>query len=464
MKKLLLLLASVLLLAQAAPAAAGPGAAPQGSDPVSHGVVNAVTYVHWGKSELYPILGLVGPGTEFDIYEYDKDWVMVLYDTYVRQGYGGTAHSFYGYMKRSAITCDPALEGDESAKADTGPGKRKGKKPRPKPSAGPSAPQGTGAATEAPASAQPEPTVEVVEDEEYDWIIRTPGLCNVTVPYQGSTVTYSFALMAQKAGGTGPSSDPAFNHGMHTPYAAMAAFGMVSTMQDMLEGMGVSGFLQGSGGVEITGQAAGATFFLDTGAFDPALVNFTLNLQATGLLNPKITDGQITGEYSQSVDMPLPLPVQLKKAGSGYRFILKGMKAGGGDLEFPAILEKAFADPDRWDKEAKEADRRREEAERLRKELLEKLKKQMQDEYNRQQREQNTEGSETTDPLTVEDENGEEIPLATLVPVLPTLEPVLPTLEPVDALATLAADDGPAPLAPLVPQDGEAVDSFPSRK
>ena len=468
MKKLLALLLSVLLLLPAMPAAAAPEAkanALPNSDPISHGTINKVTYLRWGKSELFPTLALVGPGQEFDVYEYDKDWVMVLYDTWVSQGMsGGSSQSFYCYVKRADITCDPVLEGDESDKADTGPGKRKGKKPKPMPTAGASA-DATAPQVSSDSSAEPEPTVEVTDDEEYDWIIRTPGTCNVTVRYQESVITCSFALMAQKAGGTAPSSDPTYNHSMHTPYAAMGVFQMVSPMADVLENLGVSGFLQGTGGVEIIGQTAGAKFFLDTGAMDPALVNFTLNMQGQYTINPKVTDGNLTGELSMSGQMPFPLPVQLKKSGSGYKFVLVGMRPGGGDLTFPAVLEKTFADPDRWDKEAKEADRRRKEADRLLKELLEKIKKQTQDEYNKQQQQGAGEESADTDPMTVPGEKGEDIPLAPLVtedPLAPLVseDPLAPLVSE-DPLAPLTTED---PLAPLVPSGDEDVNDFPSRQ
>ncbi len=453
MKKLLAMLVILALTLGGMPAAAAPSARPD-SDPISHGTINKVTYLRWGKSEAFPTLALVGPGQEFDVYEYDRNWVMVLYDTWVSQGMsGGGAQSFYCYVKRADITCDPALEGDESAKADTGPGKRKGKKPRPKPSA---------AASQAPASeaptaegtTEPQPTVE--EQEEYDWIIRTPGMCNVTVHVENMDFTCSFALMAQKAGGTAPSSDPTYNRGMHTPYAATASYGMVAPMQSLIENMGeASKYLVGSGGVEITGSTAGSTFFLDTGASDPALVNFTLNMQGTGTLNPTITDGNLTGHFESTFNMPLKLPVQLKKSGSGYQFILVGMKPGGGDLKFPAVLEKAFADPDRWDKEAQKEDKRREEAERLRKELLEKIKKQMQDEYNKQQ-DASRDESQKTDPMTAEGEDGEDIELAPLVTPAPLTDD--------DKLATLAPEDDNPPIVPLVPSPGENADGFPAGK
>jgi hypothetical protein len=459
MKKALALIVILALTLQAVPASAFAPSAMPDSDPISKGTINKVTYLRWGKSELYPTLALVGPGETFDVYEYDKNWVMVLYDTYVKQGTSGSPQSFYCYVKRPDITCDPKLEGDASDKADTGPGKRPGKKPKPQPTPGSSA-----AATPEPSAqgtAEPEPTVE--EQEEYDWIIRTPGMCNVTVHVEQMDFTCSFALMAQKVGGTAPSSDPAFNHNMHTPYAATACFGMVASTQSLVNNIGMSGVWSGSGGIEITGQSAGTTFFIDTGAEDFALVNFTLNLDATATLNPKITDGNITADAgTTTVNMPFPLPVQLKKVGNGYKFVLPGMKPGGGDLEFPAVLEKTFSDPDYWDKQARDADRRRKEADKLIKQLLDKIKKQMQDELAKQQ-ETGKDGQASTDPMTARDDSGNDVPLAPLVtpdPLAPlvTDEPLAPLVTE-DPLAPLVTED---PLAPLVPTPDENVIDFPA--
>ena len=446
MKKLAAMLLTVLLLlGPAMPVMAN-------SAPISRGTINTVTYLRWGKGELFPTLALVGPGRTFDVFEYDKDWVMVLYDTWLSQGTDFTTHSFYCFVKRADITCDPPLENEDSEKADTGLGKRKGKSRKPKPTATATAGASASVAASqtATASKEPEPSVEVVDDEEYDWIIRTPGLCSVTIPYQEANITVSFALMAQKAGGTSPSSAPAFNHGIRTPYAAMGAYQMLSPMADILENMGVSGFLQGSGGVDVSGQTSGSKFYLDTGAMDPALVNFTVRMQGQYTLNPKVTGENASGEFSASGSMPLDLPVQLRKAGGGYSFVLVGMRPGGGDLTFPAVLEKTFADPDRWDKEARDADRRREEADRMLKELKEKIKQRTQEEYQKKQAEKANEESRVTEPIIVKDSQGNDVELAPLVPV--TEDPLAPLVPVTDDL-----------LAPLVPTPDEEVADFPSR-
>jgi hypothetical protein len=237
-------------------------------------------------------------------------------------------------------------------------------------------------------------------------------------------------------------------------------------MQDMLGDMGVSNYMQGSGGIEIIGQSSGSKFYIDTASLDPALVNFTINLDATATLNPQITDGNITTKMSPiSTSQSFPLPVQLKKVGSGYKFILPGMKPGGGDLEFKAVMEKTFTDPDKWDKEAAEADRRREEAERLRKELLEKIKKQMQDEYNKQQSREGDGTTESTSPVPSGDEDTDLAPLVPEDSSDTDLAPLVPEENSDTDLAPLVPEDSSdIDLAPLVPTNDETVDDFPTRK
>ena len=250
MKKIIAFCIILLMMVQLSPITASAGD-DDPTPPIAKGTINKVTNIYWGKGELFPVLGLVGPGKGLDVYEYDKTWVLVLYDTYITVGYSTQAHSFYGYVKRTDITCDPELEGDKSASANTGPGKRKGKKPKPKPSAEPDA--SPGASPNATAAPTPSTTEKPDEDDdEMDWILRTPGMCKISVDAgDGFVFKVSFALMAQKFGGYAASSDPVYNNNVHNPYAATGFFSMVTTMQDMLENMGVSGFLSGSGGTSI---------------------------------------------------------------------------------------------------------------------------------------------------------------------------------------------------------------------
>lgn len=437
------------------------------SEPLSKGTIKKMTNVYWGKSEAFPVMGVVYKDDEYDVYEYNDEWVMILFDTYLTQGNTVKSHSFFGYVKRSEITCDPELGDEPSKKAETGPGKKKGKKPKVPKKGDEETTNDTNKENESSDedttdeeedTSTDEEDVDVSTDEDYDWILRTPGLCNITVPVEQSNFYCSFSIIAQKAGGMGPSSDPGFNHGIHTPYAATAFFSMISPMQDTLQNAGLSNILSGSGGVEIIGQAAGATFFIDTASLDPALVNFNVTLNATATLNPEVTDGNITGSFGKiTTTQTFPLPVQLKKVGKSYKFVLKGMKPGGGDLEFPAILEKTFSDEDRWDKAAKEADRKRQEAEKIRQKILDKIKKQVQDEWSKQNEDQTTTPKETATTTDLP----ELAPLEPLGPDLAPLEPLGPEKE--DNQTTEDSDDTPE-LAPLWPLGDESATDFPSSK
>lgn len=464
MKKLIAFVAALVLVLPAALSGAALASAMPASAPIAKGTINKVTYLYWGKSEVYPTLALVGPGEKFDVYEYDKNWVMVLYDTTVSQNGVVKDQSFYCYVKRADITCDPKLTGDSSPAADTGPGKRPGKKPAPSASPGATAEATAETSPETTAEATEEPASTVEQQDEYDWIIRTPGLCNVTVHVQDMDFTCSFALMAQKIGGTAPSSDPAYNHNMHSPYAAIACFGMVASTQNLVSNIGMSQYWSGSGGIEVVGQANAASFYIDTTSDDFALVNFTINLDATATLDPKITDGKITVDAgTTTVNQTFPLPVQLKKMGAGYKFVLPGMKPGGGDLEFPAVLEKTFSDPDYWNKQAQDADKRRQAADNLLQQLIADLRKQMTDDLGKQQDTGNN-GQSSTDPLPGETAGGGLVSLAPLTSQEPpvSLAPlVTPEAEP--TLAPLVTPEETVELAPLVPSPGDGVSGFPSQ-
>ena len=421
MKKTLAMTLMILLFLGAAMPVPG-----EASPPLSSGVVNQTANIYWGKGTQFPILAAVSAGIKLDVYEYDANWVLVLYKTYATYQGKTVNHSFFGYLMRDAITCDPPLEGESSPKADTGPGKKKGK--RPKPRTGEQQPEASPAPSEAPEGTN-EPDVTAEPQDEFDWIIRTNGLQSQKVIVDGTTITCSFSLMAQKAGGTSPSSDSAFNRGMRTPYAATAFYAMKFSTADYLAEQGLA-WLTGEGGFDVTLKTAGATFYLDTGAEDFAMVSFTLPAQGEGALDPKIT-GQ-TGGFtikgdagSSSVSGGSNIPIQMKKSGAGYKFVLLGLKPGGGNLEFSAVLEKTFADPDRFDKEAAKEDARREKAEAERDRMQEEMKKK----------------AEEAAKATVE-------PLAPLTPVedLP-LAPLTPL--------------GDEPLAPLVPVTEDTAPPFP---
>ncbi len=338
------------------------------SPPISSGKVNKFTNIYWGKGEQFPVLAEVYPPEALDVYEYDKTWVLVTYDMMVKTWNDIENVSFYGYIKRSDITCDPELMGDESAeKAVTSSGKRKGKKPKTNTSS--ASPGATTEPKETPAaSEEPKPTIPVEELEEFDWIIRTDGIQHKTVEYDMNKIRYSFSLMAQKFGGVAASSDPLFNNNVHNPYAAIGFFSMEADMQDVIENMGLATLWEGSGGVNITGKAPCTKIYLDTKSDDPSLVNFEMNLNfvSQGEFDPKafsLDNNYKVATEGSSTSSNMPLKMQLKKSGGGYKLIIVGILPDGSNLEVPAILEKAMNDPDKYDKEAKDADDRRKAAE-----------------------------------------------------------------------------------------------------
>ena len=408
--------------------------------PIASGKTNKIAYIYWGKSEMYPVISMVGSDTKLDIYEYDKDWVLVLYEKFIKVENKGQAQAFYGYLKRSDITCDPALVNDVSVKADTGLGKRKGNEPN-KTVAGSSrdtseATDTTEAKSTSPSQATTKPSdtkseTSVEQLEEYDWIIRTPGLCKKTIKFDVADFVCSFEIMAEKFGGVAASSDPLFNNGLHNPYAAMGFFSMEAPTESIVENIGMSGLWSGSDGINMFGQAPGTKIYMDTKSDDFSLINFTINFNMNSSFGVSITTNDSNNIKVKAPTITakssVPFKIQLKKLGKGYVFVLLNMKPGGGNLEFPAVLEKAMSDPDKYKKEAKAADERRKAAEELRKQKLDKLKK----------------GN------GIKDSSGKDTDLAPLVPPEDDLAPLVPK-----------EDD----LASLVPVEGDEANSFPSQK
>lgn len=469
------------------------------SPPIAEGKTNRSTNVYWGRSEMFPAMVRLTVNTGVDIYEYDKDWVMVLYDTTVTYGGKVSAQSFYGFIKRAHVTCDPPLDGDKSAKAKTGPGRPKKQTPEKE---APSEDGSVPADKPEPSQDKPktEPSIPVEELEEYDWIIRTPGKCRVDVDAgDGVVFTAEFAMMAQKFGGIAPSSDPLYNVGKSNPYAATGFFSLTTEMADMLENLGVSKELTGFGGVNLTGQCPGSVFYINTKYADAVTASFTLEMQATATVNPLVTDGIVKQEFNMSTQSKLSLPVQLKGGSGGYKFIILGMRPGGGNLVFPAVLEKHFTDSktrDKWKKEAKDADTKRkqtEEAKRKAKDLQEKVLEQMKKDAKRDMESKESEPEQPNDPAGEDEltpgplivkEGEDELELSPLTVPDGDKELELSPLTVPDGdkeleLSPLTVPDGetelePEPLVvpdsdktlepgPLIVPDGERVDNFPER-
>ena len=470
------------------------------SPPIAEGKTNRSTYVYWGRSEMFPAMGRLAANTGVDIYEYDKEWVMVLYNTTVTYGDTSSAQSFYGFIKRNHVTCDPPLDGDKSAKAKTGPGRPK--KQTPKKDA-PS--DNEGSPSDKPQTPQDnpktEPSIPIEELEEYDWIIRTPGKCRVAVDAGDGVIFYAeFAMMAQKFGGVAPSSDPLYNDGKSNPYAASGFFSLTTEMADLLENLGVSKELTGFGGVNLTGQCPGSVFYINTKSADAVTASFTLEMQATATVNPGATDGIVIQNFDMTTQSKLSLPVQLRGGSGGYKFVISGMRPGGGNLEFPAVLEKTFTDSktrDKWKKEAKDADLKRkqmEEAKRKAKDLQDKVLDQMKEDAKRDMESKEFEPEPLTvpegeeefepEPLTVPEGEEEFKPEPLTVPEGEDeveLSPLtVPDGDKEVELSPLTVPDGekefePEPLTvpdddkaiepgPLTVPEGERVDNFPNRQ
>jgi len=313
------------------------------SSPVAKGKMRTVSYVYSGKGEGFPVMGLLGSDQEIDIYEYDKKWVLTKCDTYVSQGNHTYGHSFYGYVLRKQVLCEPPLEGDESPKADTGPGKRKRKAPR-KPGV-PVTPVPNEPGPTKPEEAQkPEPTeIPTEELAEYDWIIRTPGVCQTTVDMgEGAKFVCRFAFYAMKFGGYTSSSLPIYNDGGMNPYVGYISFCMKQNMQEYL-GKNNLGFLEGLGGVSIEAYNNNARFNIDSQADNGTGSIISIITNRNAVLNPQINDKnmgiKLGGDMFRD-QSSAPLDIKLVGTEGSYEVALLNMKPGGGDLSFPIMLEK----------------------------------------------------------------------------------------------------------------------------
>lgn len=423
----------------------------EASDPIATGKMKNVSNVYFGKSESFPTIGLVGLNQEIDIYEYDKNWVLTKCETSITQGTHTYGHSFYGYVKRSDVLFDPPLEGDESSKADTGPGKRKKKPPkRPGDTAPPA--QEEPDATKSDEGQKPESEEVKTEDmSEYDWIVRTPGVCQMTVDMgDGAKFVCRFSLYAMKFGGYTASSLPVFNDGDKNPYVGYVSFSMKQNMQDFL-GANNLGFLEGLGDVDIQAYNNNARFSIDSQTDSGTNAIISIMTNRISILNPQINDNKmgikIGGEVFRD-QSTAPLDMKLIGDGGGYKIALLHMKPGGGDLIFPAMLEKfplsdiEKAERKRLEEEMTEKQREeqraraKEEQERAMEEWRKRINEGMEEELDKESQEGEESmtfdlpplvdpaGGGTTTP-TSESTTDERIPLAPLVdPPFPPLVPL----------------------------------------
>ncbi len=403
---------------------------------VAKGKMKTVSYVYFGKGESFPAIGLLGFDQEIDIYEYDKNWILTRCETYVSQGTHTYRHTFYGYVRRKDVTCNPPLEGDESPKADTGPGKRKKKLPK-KPGTIATPAQSESTPTKAEEAQKPEDKKTSTEDLlEYDWIIRTPGVCQMTVDMgKGAKFVCRFALYAMKFGGYTASSLPVYNDGDKNPYVGYLSFSMKQNMQEYL-GENNLGFLEGMGGVSIEAYNHNARFSIDSKNDDGSNAIISIMTSRTTVLNPQIKDKNMGIEMGGDMfreQSSAPLDIKLVGVKGNYKLALLNMKPGGGDLTFPAMLEKfplddiAKAERERLAKE--QAEKHREEQRRKAREEQEKALEEWRRKINEGMEEQ----------LDEESQKGEETDID---------------------LAPLSPEDGDIDLAPLVPGEGSDSSSI----
>jgi hypothetical protein len=290
----------------------------------------------------------------------------------------------------------------------------------------------------------PEDKVIPVERlEEFDWIIRTRGIQKKTVKYETADIICRFRLMAEKFGGIAASSNPRFNNGRRNPYAAVGFLSMDTPMQQVFDNMGIGELVQGSEGANVTGLASRVRIYIDTGAEDFSLVSFKMNFNIKTSFNTNIdtSDGSIKGSLGGiSSSATASFNMQLKKSGSGYVIVIKGILPDGRDLQFPVLLEKFPSDKDRRDaRDARDADKRRKAAkEKINKEL-EKMKKARQED-----------NQDPLAPLVPEEGGGDD------------LAPLVPEEGGGDDLAPLVPEEGGGDdLAPLVPEESGSDDLAP---
>lgn len=410
-KKLLLL---IICFAVVFPLAI-PNALAETSPPIAQGKIKRHTYIYWGKDEAFPTIAWLNSGEMIDIYEYDSKWVLTKHQTWVTYNGETTIREFYGYVKRADVVCEPPLKGEKSPKAETGPGKRKGRPPRKRQ---PGDPPETPPEEETPQPEDPTPPITTEDLMEYDWIIRTPGVCKQTIDLgDGAKFKAQFSLMAIKFGGYTASSLPVFNDGNHNPYVGYASFSLNQSMGELVDELDLD-FLTGTGGISIESFNSDARFHIDSQTDNGTKTIITIDMLATSTLNPQIMDefwGLIVGGEMYQSTQVMPLDIKLEPSGSGYRMVLINMRPGGGDLKFPAMLEKFplsdidKAERDRLKKEKDEEARRK--ARELQKKALEDLKKKLKEEFEDESSFPDEEGEVKTDdlpkvvPLVPKDDN-----------------------------------------------------------
>jgi hypothetical protein len=410
-----------------------PHALAETSPPIAQGKTKKYTYIYWGKSEAYPTIVSLSSGEAIDIYEYDSEWVMTKYKTWVTYNGRHTIQEFYGYVMRKDVICNPPLKGEKSKKAETGPGKRKGRPPKRKKPGDTSTPGETTPEEATPQPDKPDPPITIEDLMEYDWIIRTPGVCKQIINLgDGVKFKAQFSLMAMKFGGYTASSLPVFNDGKHNSYVGYASFSLDQKMKDVLDEKNLD-FLEGLGGISIDSYNSDARFYLDSQTDDGTKAIITINMIATSALNPQIIDeymGITVGGDMFEMTQNMPLDIRIEPSGSGYQMVLLNMKPGGGDLKFPAMLEKfPLSDIDKAERERAKKEKEEEalrRAKELQKKAIEDWKKELREKFDDESDDPTKEGEVKTDdsitiaPLVPPEDGDSSSDRPAVVPLVPS--------------------------------------------
>jgi len=460
LKKLVIALICITLVLSAYT----PGSSADTYGPITTGEVKRAANVYWGKGEYFPVIGELQAGEVIDIYEYDSDWVLTRYAAAITYGGETGLYEFYGYVKRSDVDFDTPLM--QSTQIDTGrtkPGKRQ---ENPSPLPGVSGRKSSkGNETEPRGSDSPEepenpnPAIPVEDLTEYDWIIRTPGACKKDFYFEEGQVrfTVQFDMMVIKFGGYTASSLPVYNDGNHNPYVGYVSFSMKQDMAETISYVGIE-HLQGSGGIDLNAFNGDARFFIDSPADDGTRAIFTIDTIAAGTVDPTVRDYdmgiEIGGELFNS-SMKMPLDIRLEPSGEGYRLVVLNMKPGGGNVDFPAMLEKIpLSDIEKAERERIQKEKN-EELLRKAQELWRKVKKSIQDDLREELENESGDSGQGGSNQS----GGTEPPGD-----YPSIPPLVPRND--GGSGGSGADDYPS-VAPLVPRndggsEGSGADDYPS--
>ncbi|NLU32192.1 MAG: hypothetical protein GXX04_06180 [Clostridiaceae bacterium] len=444
-------------------------------EPVTRGEVIRDTTVYRGKGEDFPVIGELQAGDEIDVYEYDDEWVLTRYEAAITYEGETGLYEFYGYVKRNDVDIDtPLMQSTNIRTNQSRPGKRQGNPPPlpgvsgKKPSQGNETDPPGSDSTEEPEN--PQPTIPVEDLTEYDWIIRTPGTCKKDFLFEEGKVrfTVQFDMMVIKFGGYTASSLPVYNDGNHNPYTGYVSFSLKQDMSETISQVGIE-HLEGVGGINLNAFNGDARFFIDSPVDDGTRAIFTVDTITTGTVDPTIRDYnmgiEMGGElFNSSVRMPLD--IRLEPSADGYKLVVLNMKPGGGDVDFPAMLEKIpLSDTEKAERERIQKEKN-DELTRKAQELWRKVKKSIQDDL-REKLENESGGTEPPDgypsisPLVPKNDGGSG---SSDPDDYPSIPPLVPKND--GGSGSSDPDDYPS-IPPLVPKNdgsssGSNPDDYPS--